>query len=426
MVEVHKRGYGSLLRSSRFSPFFFSQVLTNLGDGLFSVSLIYYALQMGASSVLLGSVVFAITLARGLLGPFGGVISDRLDRRYYVFSLEALRALCVLLIPVLHYLGLLNVYWLSAIGVVISTLFAVSVPAAKALIPALAGDKQLQLANGLIQTITWPAFFLGSGILALLQDRIPSQMLFVVIGLVFAVSALLLWLLPAGCSPRAGATKRLTPNVFFQELRNGYQVLQVDPVMLTRVWLYGAFTFFWRGSLQICIPILILRHLESPQWVYGSLMFANGLAELLANLYVGKRLLLRPLVFTYSCEVLLGIGLLCMAASLWLPLTYAWIFIAVILIGVAAATIDIPLMTVIQKQVPSEHIGKVVSYWFTIGSCGGAMGSLLLGMLFEVVPVGTGIVLVGGVCLLIGLVCYSWAAKRNTFVEQHEQDALSH
>ncbi|EPP0956563.1 MFS transporter [Cronobacter dublinensis] len=422
-TTVQKKGYGELLREKRFFPFFYSQILTNLGDGLFSVSLIYYALKIGSSSATLGAIVFAITLTRGLLGPLGGVISDRLDRRRYVICLEALRTLSVLAIPALYYAGLLNIYGLSAIGVFISTLFAISVPAAKALIPTLAGTERLQLANGLIQTVTWPAFFLGSGLLAVLQDRIPSQMLFVVTGVVFGVSSLLLWTMPKS-APRTAPTNRLTPGVFFQELRNGYQVLHVDPVMRTRVWLYGAFTFFWRGSLQICIPILILRTLESPPWLYGALMFANGLAELLANLWVGKRFFQRPLLFTYSCEVLLGSGLLLLALSLWLPFTYLWLFSAVILIGVAAATIDIPLLTVIQKQIPAEHVGKVISYWFTIGSCGGAAGSLLLGMLFELVPVGTGIMMTGTACLFIGLAFYSWAHKRNTFTEERGVDAV--
>ncbi|EBA1655674.1 MFS transporter [Salmonella enterica subsp. enterica] len=416
MMEKNNEGYGVLLRSSRFSPFFTSQILTNLGDGLFSVSLIYYALQIGASPALLGSIVFSITLARGLLGPFGGVMSDRMDRRHYLIAIEALRALCVLLIPLLTWTGWMNVWWLSGIGVIISTLFAISVPAAKALIPEMVDKSQLQQANGLIQTITWPAFFLGSGLLALVQGKLPAFALFIIIGSAFVISTLLLCGLPKTAT-RSSEGRRLTMAIFLQELRNGYLALNVDPVMRARVWLYGAFTFFWRGSLQICIPILILRHLESPQWLYGSLMFVNGLAELLANLYVGKRFMARPLIFTYSCEILMGAGLLIMAASLWLPFTYIWIFIAVILIGVAAATIDIPLMTVIQKQVPAEHVGKVVSYWFTIGSFGGAMGSLLLGMLFGITSVSTGIIFTGVSCLLIGIFFYLWASKRNSYIE---------
>ncbi|CCJ77462.1 hypothetical protein BN135_2526 [Cronobacter muytjensii 530] len=66
----------------------------------------------------------------------------------------------------------------------------------------------------------------------------------------------------------------------------------------------------------------------------------------------------------------------------------------------------------------------MISYWFTIGSCGGAAGSLLLGMLFDLVPVGTGIMMTGAACLFIGLAFYSWAHKRNTFTEERGVDAV--
>jgi MFS transporter, DHA3 family, macrolide efflux protein len=159
-----------------------------------------------------------------------------------------------------------------------------------------------------------------------------------------------------------------------------------------------------------------LRHLQGPQWVYGALMFANGAAELLTNLYVGKKYFRKPLVFTYSCEIFLGAGLLILAASIWLPMAYVWPFPAAILIGAAAATIDIPLLTVIQKQIPAEHTGKVISYWFTVGSCGGAAGSLVLGMLFEALPLAWVLWGAAVVCLAIGLLFYGWAVRRNTFV----------
>jgi len=43
-------------------------------------------------------------------------------------------------------------------------------------------------------------------------------------------------------------------------------------------------------------------------------------------------------------------------------------------------------------------------------------------MLFELVPVSTGIVITGVVCLFIGLAFYSWAQKRNTFTEARGVD----
>lgn len=51
----------------------------------------------------------------------------------------------------------------------------------------------------------------------------------------------------------------------------------------------------------------------------------------------------------------------------------------VAMIGIAAATIDILLLTLIQTTVSSHNLGKAVSCWFTIGSAGGALGNLAVG-----------------------------------------------
>ena len=160
----------------------------------------------------------------------------------------------------------------------------------------------------------------------------------------------------------------------------------------------------------------MLTHLGSPDWVFGALMLVNGLAELVANLLVGKLRLRRPLVFTFLCEGLLGIGILCVALAFYVPVPEVALFAGVAMIGIAAATIDIPLLTVIQTKVSSHNVGKVVSYWFTIGSAGGALGNLALGFYYEVVPFAAGTAALGVALLAGGLVMMRWAQVKNVFV----------
>lgn len=49
-------------------------------------------------------------------------------------------------------------------GAVVTSTYAVSKPASKAFVPGLVGKKQLTLANGLVQSVLWPCFFLGAGL----------------------------------------------------------------------------------------------------------------------------------------------------------------------------------------------------------------------------------------------------------------------
>ncbi|RXJ71243.1 hypothetical protein CS022_21525 [Veronia nyctiphanis] len=145
-------------------------------------------------------------------------------------------------------------------------------------------------------------------------------------------------------------------------------------------------------------------------------MFVNGMSEFIANLVVGKLTLRRPLVFTFLCEGLLGIGVLLITSSFWLPIPELGLMAGAFVVGIAAATIDIPLLTVIQKNVAEHNVAKVISYWFTIGSAGGALGSLIFGLFFEFMPIESGSLMLGLGILFIGTVLLIWSSKTKQYV----------
>lgn len=411
---MQQSGYLKLLKSKDYVPFFISQVLTNLSDGLLAVAIVYFAIQLQASPWQLGVITFFVTLSRGFLGPLGGLISDRMNKKTYLIGIEICRTLLMAGAFVLYINDLVDIWGLMVIGTLVSTLFAISVPAAKAIIPKLVADHELQLANGLIQTVTWPAFFLGSGFLAIIITTGITAWTFLLVALAFLLSSILLLFIPLQATQptSSGATTKLN---MITELLQGYRELKSDSVIHARVWAYGIFTFFWRGTLQILIPLAVISTLNSPAWVYGALMFVNGVAELIANLVVGKMRFHKPLVFTFLCEILIGLGLLAIFAAFALPVPEVGVFIGVILIGIAAATIDIPLLTVIQKNVAEQNVGKVISYWFTIGSAGGALGNLFMGLYFEFVPIQIGTAILGAIVFVLGLQMMAWARRNNTF-----------
>lgn len=411
---MQQSGYLKLLKSKDYVPFFISQVLTNLSDGLLAVAIVYFAIQLQASPWQLGVITFFVTLSRGFLGPLGGLISDRMNKKTYLIGIEICRTLLMAGAFVLYINDLVDIWGLMVIGTLVSTLFAISVPAAKAIIPKLVADHELQLANGLIQTVTWPAFFLGSGFLAIIITTGITAWTFLLVALAFLLSSILLLFIPLQATQptSSGATTKLN---MMTELLQGYRELKSDSVIHARVWAYGIFTFFWRGTLQILIPLAVISTLNSPAWVYGALMFVNGVAELIANLVVGKMRFHKPLVFTFLCEILIGLGLLAIFAAFALPVPEVGVFIGVILIGIAAATIDIPLLTVIQKNVAEQNVGKVISYWFTIGSAGGALGNLFMGLYFEFVPIQIGTAILGAIVFVLGLQMMAWARRNNTF-----------
>jgi MFS transporter, DHA3 family, macrolide efflux protein len=405
-----KLGYRTVVKVVAFRRFLGSQVLTNLSDGLFATAAVLVATTLDFSAAKLGVLVSLMTISRGFLGPVGGVISDRVNLKHLLVTTEVLRAAGAGLLFALLALGLGSFWVLVALGTLVSAGTALAVPATKSLIPRLVDKDELQLANGLVQAVTWPAYFLGSGVLALLVLAGLQSVAFLVVALFFVGSSTLLALLPERAGQRTRVPSR---SGLLREVADGYHELRTHPVMHTRVLTYGVFTFLWRGSLQVLIPLAVLTHLRSPAWVYGALIFVNGASELAANLVIGRLRLRRPLVFTFGCELVLGAALLGIAGSFQLPVPEVGLFLSVLLIGVAAATVDIPLTTVVQQQTDEQYLGKVMSYWVTIGSTGGAAGTFCFGLYYGLVPIQLGTLLLGLSVLALGALLLTWAGRRS-------------
>ena len=154
MTSAQPIGYMNLIRNARYAPLLISHTQTNLSDGLLSVAVIYFANESGAGAAMFGVISFFVTLSRGLLGPVGGVLGDRMNKRTYLIGFEVIRTLLMAALFGLMLVGQTGIWSLMIFGVAISALFAISVPAAKSVIPQLVGKVELKAANALIQTVT--------------------------------------------------------------------------------------------------------------------------------------------------------------------------------------------------------------------------------------------------------------------------------
>jgi MFS transporter, DHA3 family, macrolide efflux protein len=402
-------GYLRLLRASAFRNFIVSQVLTNLGDGLLATGSVYAATTLGVSAWGLGLVGGALTIPKAVVGPFGGVLSDRMDIKYFLVCGEVLRVLAVGLLFAFFAADMGSLWLLVVLTGVASAVPGLALPAGKSLIPKLVAAADLQAANGLAQAIMWPAFFIGSGLLGVVALSGSSSLPFLVVGVLLSVSVLALWRIPR--QARRAVGQRAGPISLRRDLVTGYQELRGEQALHRRIVTYGLFTFIWRGTLQVLIPLAVLQHAQSPPWVYGSLMFVNGAAEFAAALAIGRLTLRRPLAFTFGCEILLAGSLLGILASLQLPFPEVALFPSVVLIGFAAATIEIPLITIVQQRIGEDNVGKVFSYWVTIGSAGGAAGSLLFGLYFDSVPLRLGTLLLAVFAVLVSVALLTWSRR---------------
>src|SRR6266436_1174162 len=111
--DVHSSpSWKSLFRVPGF-PFFFVAMLVSLfGTGMNFAGVTWYVLGATHSTVKVSLIVILVTLPGLVVPPFGGVLIDRVDRRYLGVTLDAARAVIVLGTAALAYMGRLSMWGL--------------------------------------------------------------------------------------------------------------------------------------------------------------------------------------------------------------------------------------------------------------------------------------------------------------------------
>jgi MFS family permease len=184
-------GYIELLRSNKpFRRLWYGQVVSQLGDWFASIALFTVLLKLTGSGQAVGLLLVAEFLPGALVGPFAGVIVDRLPRKLVLIATDVGRALLVLgLLFVQGADQIWLIYLLVALKVVLTAFFE---PARSALIPNLCRREELVAANA-IAGATWSAMLaLGAALGGLVVGTLGIQAAFLIDAATFLLSAVLI------------------------------------------------------------------------------------------------------------------------------------------------------------------------------------------------------------------------------------------
>ncbi len=171
----------------------FGQVVSQAGDSLYQIALIWLLLEMTGSATVTGLVTMSSFLPTLLFGLWAGVLADRIDRKRLMMSSDFVRALLVLILPILYYLGRLNSLILGLITFLIATCSAFFNPARDAIIPQIVPKNELTRANALIQTSWQLAVLLGPLLASFLLKTLGVVNLFFADSISFLVSLVFIY-----------------------------------------------------------------------------------------------------------------------------------------------------------------------------------------------------------------------------------------
>src|SRR4051794_15612947 len=104
------------LQSRTYRLYFVGQIISVSGTWMQSVALGWLVLQLTASGTWLGLVIAAQFLPMLVLGPFGGVVADRVDKRRFLLLTQTLAGLLALALGALVVTGVVQLWMVFALA----------------------------------------------------------------------------------------------------------------------------------------------------------------------------------------------------------------------------------------------------------------------------------------------------------------------
>ena len=193
---IHMSKFRRVLKNRDFFLLWIGQIISQVGDRLGFMALIGFAYSkkaQGSSAEIFKILLFTI-IPVFLIGPLAGAYVDRWDRRRTMYASDLLRAFLVLIIPffLFYHRNLSIAYILIFVIFCIARFF---LPAKMAIVPDLVEEKDLLIANSLINITGMIAFIVGSGISGVLIEWVGVEKGFYIDTLSFIVSAACIFLI---------------------------------------------------------------------------------------------------------------------------------------------------------------------------------------------------------------------------------------
>ena len=384
------------LQHRNFRLFIVGQFVSLCGTWMQSVALAWLVLEMTDSTLQTGLVTTLGALPVLLFALYGGVVADRVNKRFWLMVLQSL-FLCEAVA-----LGFLTVYhritvpWIYALAALTGLVSAFEIPIRQAYLVEMVGKSNLMSAIAMNSSVFNLSRVVGPALAGVVNATLgPAASFFVNAASFLAVLIGLARINPAethreGTGRRAGFRAGLD-HVFGLELPRRL-------ITLTTVFtLFGA-------SLIAILPSFARKELGARVGGYGALMASFGVGAALGALTlaaVGKRFPRERVAFIAGIG--LGIGLL----ILGVVHVFAIAVVVLILTGLCMALNAIMTNTILQTGAPDHIRGQVVGLYSFIVIGMAPFGSAQASWVGEQFAPSVAITLGGVVCLTAALLV-SW------------------
>ncbi len=274
----------SWLRNRDLNYLFIGQLISQVGDAMFHIGLLWLVLEMTGSKSAMGTIAMLGYLPVLLLGVPAGVLADRVDRRRLMMLADLLRAMVVAVLLALCLTGSIELWMLLIVAILLASFSTPFNPARDALIPQLVQEEDLLAANSAIQVTGFAAWMIGPALGAGLISVVGLNHLFTFDVLSFLLSLLALMAIRYRPVPREPEPEDTATGAFSDLWRYLLREKKVGIIL----GLTAMQNFFIMGPAIVGVPIFVKEVLGKGAGSYALVESSLGFGMVVGALTVQK------------------------------------------------------------------------------------------------------------------------------------------
>ena len=396
---VAQRTFSSL-SNPNYRKFFFGQTTSLVGTWMQTTAQSWLVFTLTHSATDIGFVVALQTLPVLLLGPYGGVIADRVDKRRLMIVLQSFMGVQAAILAVLSLTHVVNYFDVCVLAVVLGLNNCFENPSRQTFVLEMVGTDNLRNAVSLNSTMNNVARAVGPAVAGIIIAALGEGWCFALNAASFiAVVASLVAMDQSQLHPSVPTIRAKG------QLREGLRYVARTPALaipLVMMALVGMLAY----EFQVTLPIVAGTVFHGSSTIYGVLMAAMGVGAIIGGLWTaargktGVRAMIRAaLIF----------GVVMTFAALAPVLAVE--LIALAMVGFASVSFLSMANSTLQLGTDPQMRGRVMALWAVAFMGSTPIGGPLIGWITSAFGARTGLGVGAASCLVAGLI--GWLAIRH-------------
>ncbi len=383
----------SSLANPNYRLYFSGQAVSMIGTWMQRVAQSWLVLELTGSGTALGVVVAMQTLPVLLLGPYGGVVADRIDKRKLMIGLQSMMGILALALGLLTVTGVINIWMVYGLALLLGLNTCFENPARQSFILELVGAEHIRNAVSLNSVLVNVARAVGPAVAGLVIAAGGLGICFLVNAVSFIpVVASLMRLDVSALQPSEPAIRAKG------QLREGLSYVWRTPELrapLLMMALVGCLAY----EFTVVLPIVAKQTFNGGAQTYGFMTAAMGIGAVVGGLFVAARgsTGLRSLITSAG---VFGIAILAaaLAPSLWVEM------IALAFVGAASIGFMARGNSTLQLEAAPKMRGRVMALWAVAFLGSTPIGGPIAGAITEQFGGRAGLILGAASCFVaVGL-----------------------